>query len=456
MTVSHHHLEGHAGHHNLHHDDFSKEHHKKEELSAAEKLRDEVHMRPKPSPDKQSAKPGASEAIGMAGVAGIAATADSTTTKSPPTDTTKRSLSDVVQDHIDLFDSDKDGKITKLELTRAAAKHGLDNETMETIVTLERNYNDLAALNKDNPPPWLPKFLMQTIYGDEPLTMADLKMYKNIDMDLQQANSDLVVGVNNSILRARAQEEKKQELFDQNGEISPAAVQQGDVGDCSFLAPLASLATTPEGRDMIKKMIHPEGDGYTVTFGDGQSAWVEKPTPAETAIYAGNSGSGLWPAVLEKAYAKILGRKNNEEKASQFAADGCEGKGPMKTLVGDLKTFSINPADKNNEELHKELLEMSSNSVMMAAGTGANPDTMRSQNIAATVEQVDDKGTPIAGSPPVDICGHHVYCVDHYDGNSKMVYLRNPHGASQLLRLPLNTFRQAFCGFSVAKNPQSK
>src|SRR6185436_1826409 len=89
--------------------------------------------------------------------------------------------------------------------------------------------------------------------------------------------------------------------------IRVEAVRQGIVGDCFFLAALASLAVAcPE---LIPKMIAALPDGmFKVNFpGDRElDIIVEAPTTVELALYAKSSQFGIWPAVLEKAYGKYL------------------------------------------------------------------------------------------------------------------------------------------------------
>jgi hypothetical protein len=82
-------------------------------------------------------------------------------------------------------------------------------------------------------------------------------------------------------------------------------VHQGINGDCYFEATLAETAA--QNPAIIRDAIKTNTDGsYTVTFkGDPQRpVTVPEPTQGELALYNGGSADGLWPAVMEKAYAQ--------------------------------------------------------------------------------------------------------------------------------------------------------
>ena len=212
------------------------------------------------------------------------------------------------------------------------------------------------------------------------------------------------------------------------------------------MATLAGMASTPAGRKSISQMIMSDGDGYVVTFPNGDTTRVEKPTPAELTIYAGNNGNGIWPAVLEKAYGKLLAEKHNKDvNAPQLGADGCEKYMPLNTLTGETRCLqTIEPSKMDEELLHEELEKLSRNPIVMTAATGPNVDGMVAANNIPMAEQVDEQGNPIAGSEPLGISGFHVYSIEKYDPQARSVYLRNPHDGTQLLKIPLSTYRQAF------------
>ncbi len=102
--------------------------------------------------------------------------------------------------------------------------------------------------------------------------------------------------------------------------ISPSDIKQGYLGDCYFLAALASVAQ--QHPEVIWNAIKDNGDGtYTVTFyQDGKPVPVTvdaefpvtedaKGNPTGTPAYArtGSTRDELWPLIMEKAYAQLDG-----------------------------------------------------------------------------------------------------------------------------------------------------
>lgn len=352
-----------------------------------------------------------------------------------------KSLSELVRASEAIFDTDRDGEISRKELAIAAANPSLDKNAAAAVVALTKNYEALADLN------------FESIIFSKSLTVKDIdefcKMAKNPDKTNSQ--KELMDSVDAAMKQTINQTDNlNHDLYGKNNEISPMAVQQGGVGDCSFLALLASMASTESGRESIRSMIKPDGDSYIVNFPGGESTRVEKPTAAELTLYAGNNGNGIWPAVLEKAYGKVLSEKHSKDVvAPQLAADGCEKYGPLNTLTGEKRCVqSIEPSKMDDEQLHNELISMSRNAMLMTAGTGPNVDAMVQAGVTPTAERVDASGTPIERSEPVQISGFHVYAIEKYDRASKSVFLRNPHDGRQLLKMPLSIYRQAFVAMS--------
>jgi hypothetical protein len=108
--------------------------------------------------------------------------------------------------------------------------------------------------------------------------------------------------------------------------VDAADVQQGRMGDCHLLAPLAALASTPQGRALLRGAIvenrNDKGEvvSWTVTLHKPEphllwkttfrdvSVTVDGPYVVGHAVPRGENGqSEVWPAIMEKAYAQYAG-----------------------------------------------------------------------------------------------------------------------------------------------------
>ena len=99
-------------------------------------------------------------------------------------------------------------------------------------------------------------------------------------------------------------------------------IRQGAVGDCYYLASLASLADTDPG--VIRQMVTSLGDGtFAVRFyRDGQEVYLrldaDLPVSSGSSLaYAKLSGDGeIWVAIVEKAYAHFRYGQNTYDSIS--------------------------------------------------------------------------------------------------------------------------------------------
>jgi hypothetical protein len=111
--------------------------------------------------------------------------------------------------------------------------------------------------------------------------------------------------------------------------VDPKDVLQGRMGDCYLLAPLAALASSPQGRALIRGAIVENKNGagevvgWTVTLHRPETHLFGRTTYCEVRISVSNSfvigcaqirsGNGaneVWPLVLEKACAQCAGGYN--------------------------------------------------------------------------------------------------------------------------------------------------
>jgi hypothetical protein len=104
--------------------------------------------------------------------------------------------------------------------------------------------------------------------------------------------------------------------------ISPSDVRQGDVGDCTLQATLASLARTPAGRSFLKDHVHENRDAagnvtsYSVSLFKKNASGAYEPTrvnvPTSCLASRGfahavdhDGAVEVWPRVFEQAMLQV-------------------------------------------------------------------------------------------------------------------------------------------------------
>ena len=155
------------------------------------------------------------------------------------------------------------------------------------------------------------------------------------------------------------------------GTVDPNDIDQQSLGDCYFVAALASLASDDPAA--IRNNIVDHGDGtFTVTLHqwvDGELKPVEVTVTNEmpvTEIYdddagswepkdgytAGEADGELWPRIYEKAYAQLLGDGDLVDGYSEII--GGDGADALEALTGRPST-TIETGDLTIDELDKLL-----------------------------------------------------------------------------------------------------
>lgn len=252
-------------------------------------------------------------------------------------------------------------------------------------------------------------------------------------------------------------------LFGQAGDpvesVKPEAVLQGRVGNCYFMAAMASLAqTNPKA---IVDMIKDNGEGtYTVTFpgAKDEPITVSAPTEYELSRFARSGPHGTWPAVLEKAYgaycSKCVSRQSifrlgRAANSPQEATDG----GSVRNA--GLEILTGRPIDRllvDTDDIHTALME---------AFRDGRPATAFINNELGAIIGLADNLTNDAGIP----CGHE-YSLLSYDPEKKTLTIRNPWGQVEprgrdgkprdgkddgIFRMTLEEFQRNFTGVAIAR-----
>lgn len=198
--------------------------------------------------------------------------------------------------------------------------------------------------------------------------------------------------------------------------VPEACVQPIGVGNCHFVAAMASLAALNPAR--IKEMITDNKNGtFTVTFPGQKPVTVNAPTRGEMLYYEMPSKNGTWTAVLMKAFGKF---------SSPGAARDMEGAGGSIAAYG-LKILGGHGVDIDQNFLttygtmHSKLEANLKNHRPMIAGIN---------NEFWSLFGLSDNKEDSSGLQ----CGHAYSVLDFSpnpaDPQNAMITLRNPYGES--------------------------
>ena len=198
----------------------------------------------------------------------------------------------------------------------------------------------------------------------------------------------------------------------QNG-LSANDVYQGAVGDCYYVANLASIAQ--EKPDYIQNMFTDNGDNtFTVRFynnGVADYVTVDRylPTSGGYAAYAGWGGSSvssttneLWVALAEKAYAQLAESGWSRSSTSNNSYADIEG-GWMDTVIRQVTGLSATSQSVSNMTQTQLINLVNSNQVLTAGfvyGAGYG------------------------------VVNGHAYTITSYNATNGTFYLRNPWGST--------------------------
>jgi hypothetical protein len=188
--------------------------------------------------------------------------------------------------------------------------------------------------------------------------------------------------------------------------ISPDDVKQGQVGDCYFLATLASIAN--EQPEFIEDMFIDNGDNtFTVRFfnkGVADYVTVDRYLPKAWwgAAYA-DASNEMWVALAEKAYAQLAESGWSRSATSTNSYDSISG-GWMSWVIPQVTNMSATKYKSTNSVTKEQLIELSNSNKILAVGF-----------VYGTVE-----GDGIVNG--------HAYTITSYDAATDTFFLRNPWG----------------------------
>jgi hypothetical protein len=220
------------------------------------------------------------------------------------------------------------------------------------------------------------------------------------------------------------------------GGISPSDVAQGRLGDCFFLATLAGFAQTKP--EVLREAIVDNGNGtFTARFFEVDSVYGHQPvyvtvdsdipTLNGLPMYAQTPYGELWPAMLEKAYAKFRGSYGSIGNGGLpgevvFALTGEAPSTRLVALTSAKRTF-----ERVNEALGKGKPVM----------------------VATLSDSLKPRSMPVAGIVP-----GHVYTVMRafeQDGE-KFIEVRNPWGVQPEVVTPRGVIASSNGTFALTRD----
>lgn len=329
------------------------------------------------------------------------------------------------------FDSDNSQSLTRAELDAGLANPRTAEAERKALQLLRDNFSSIGA------------FYDRSIDNNSMKDFADRFYSSKENADTIRAVSQTCSEVN-SCQRMEISHDLYADKNDPLKSITPDAVRQGKIGNCYFLAPLASLAQS--NPSLIKDSIRDNADGtYTVTFkgAPDEPITVKAPTQAELGLFNHGSSQGTWAAVMEKAYGAycqqaIYRRSPFNIRGGNLPAEGGDGGGFNSSSIKFLTGNSVSKYRSffNGEEtLAAKLDDAFKNKKTVTAGIDGG-----------IIDRTSVDGFPL---------GHAYSIIDFKaDGNkSGSVTLRNPwaqgDGVGGKITITLKQFRKNFTDIDI-------
>lgn len=242
-----------------------------------------------------------------------------------PSEWQAQTLAGEIQAHFEQLDRNGNGRISAAESAKAIGNPVFKGSTAAAVTTLYKVMGEMQGFSDDTQllpklpqHPWLDKIPLQN-YDERGLSRQDLNAL--IETAHQKPGDARVSEVFGRFsMSSFLAPGLKRELFPKGIEsIRPDHIEQGEIGDCYFLAAVASLANTPAGKKQIQNMIKDHSNGsYTVTFPGKSPVTIQAPTEMELSLYSNAGQDGLWLSVLEKAYAEVTNRNALLQRSNPY------------------------------------------------------------------------------------------------------------------------------------------
>jgi hypothetical protein len=195
-------------------------------------------------------------------------------------------------------------------------------------------------------------------------------------------------------------------------------------------------------------MIKDNKDGsFTVTFPGrpDNPITVDAPTQAQLARFAGTSRHGFWPAVIEKAYARL--RQSDRGQNSVLPEALIDGGSPREAgyLLTGKPGMTLSLEHRSESRIEEIILDaIGRKDLLMAVTPKINNPFARSERNHQIVD---------------GLVGNHAFSILDYDADKKLVMIRNPWGRQEpedasgrpldgtddgVFKMPLGEFKRKF------------
>ncbi len=301
----------------------------------------------------------------------------------------------------DKIDENHDGFITKRELGNKMSDPSIKGQDAALVGALAQHRWRIGALSNSE----------DKTLGLRGITKQDLVAYDKLpsgDKLKDEVDSTFYTIQGNSSWTNNKIKDKDGNIIlpKTASDVDYKDLQQGQAGDCYFLAALASFAQRHPQKvvDMIKDN---KNGTYDVKFAD-RTVTIKAPSDAELGLYG--SGKG-WMPIIEKGYAKYRDEKNILDFSNDYDLIGggstIVGRG-IKELTGnsfDTDIIKIVPDDK----MRQKLKNATDNNKLMTASINKH----------------------LFGKDSLGLPDGHVYTVLGFDSKTDKVQIRNPWGQTE-------------------------
>lgn len=220
--------------------------------------------------------------------------------------------------------------------------------------------------------------------------------------------------------------------------IHPSDITQSTtLGDCYLIAGMGAVAAT--NPDLIRQMIKINPDGsYTIRFFNEQTGLAEYVLVSPDELprdengnlihaQAGDYGE-LWPALIEKAYAKWIDERNIRDPwwSKLLESIGFEGKEDYQQIEGGLSHIAIQQMTGGVPTVYNPPINFSETDLLKSLENG-NAITF------GTLDKSDPNllSNPMYIGNNAVLHNNHAYYITAYDPISKLVEVHNPWGWNQ-------------------------